>query len=485
MLHRIESVIYANGISRKDVLLSDAVDHLVKTVARYKDVPMLIVIPRIITFGMDANGFEVLLLLLKMMNKQLCIEVVDNFGMPLVDMSREYEKMCTEPLSLGNYSTHVRPLLSLTNLPEQDAILRTASSKIQTWTNDGISLDERQRIIHACQLGSESKDIDKRELRRKVLLIIRDLENITSDNMNQYLEKAKTIVIRELGDLLYCPNKKTHNVIVVRSSSRLTVETTRRLQLGNADIEDNDEDNDYGDYDDEEEDVDKEDDEEELSSEDLDLHIDIDLPMQQFARTSATIEHIDTDTTRQLCIFNGKCETRRQISGVYLELIYFLIYRNVMHLCIDQTTRVSNGLPKFVIVMALCDFRQINLAIASQIGIPPMSIAEADQLRVSHMEAKLNRFCATFRENSNKDSESFQLMKRLALKEHRQSSTPSLLHQYMIELDEKARQNRAVRVSFLSRVDELKAYKMEHGHLNVRSNEDMSLYNFCYKVRRS
>jgi hypothetical protein len=79
-------------MNRHNVLLSDAVDHLVKTVARCKDEPMLIVIPRIITFGLNANNFEVVILLLKMMNKQLCIEVVDNFGMPLVDMAREYEK---------------------------------------------------------------------------------------------------------------------------------------------------------------------------------------------------------------------------------------------------------------------------------------------------------------------------------------------------------------------------------------------------------
>jgi hypothetical protein len=336
-----------------------------------------------------------------MMNKQLSIEVEDDFGMPLVDMAKEYQVMCTEPNSLGNYSTHVRPLLPLTNSPEQDAILRTASSKIQTWTNDEISHDDKQRIIDGCQLGSETKDIDKRELRQKVLSIIRELKKIPSDNMNQYLEMAKKFVNRELGDLLSRSNEKTCNLIVVRSSSQLTVETTRRLQFDNADTEDNDEDYEDEDYDDdeEEEDVDKE-----LLSEDLGLPIDINLPMQQFARTIAALEHIDMDTKRPLCILNGKCETRRQVSGVYLELIYDLINGHVMHLCTDQTTRISNGLPKFAIVMALCYFRDINLAIASQIDIPPMSIAEADQKRVSHMEAKLNQFRATYAENSNEDS---------------------------------------------------------------------------------
>jgi hypothetical protein len=73
------------------------------------------------------------------------------------------------------------------------------------------------------------------------------------------------------------------------------------------------------------------------------------------------------------------------------------------------------------------------------------------------MEAKLNRFCATFRENSNIDSESFELMKRLALKEHRQSSTPSLLHQYLIESDEMARQNQLIKRAEKKDADKLAA----------------------------
>ncbi len=112
------------------------------------------------------------------------------------------------------------------------------------------------------------------------------------------------------------------------------------MQLGNDVSEDNDED-----YDDEEEDVDKEDAkddaEDELSTEDLGLPIDIDLPMQQIARTFAALELTDVDTKRPQCILNGKCETRRQVSGVYLELIHVLSYIVVKHLCIDQTTRVS------------------------------------------------------------------------------------------------------------------------------------------------
>ena len=39
--------------------------------------------------------------------------------------------------------------------------------------------------------------------------------------------------------------------------------------------------------------------------------------------------------------------------------------------------------------------------------------------------------------------------------------------------------------SFFARVDELKAYKDEHGHLNVRQKENQSPYNFCYNMRQA
>jgi hypothetical protein len=38
---------------------------------------------------------------------------------------------------------------------------------------------------------------------------------------------------------------------------------------------------------------------------------------------------------------------------------------------------------------------------------------------------------------------------------------------------------------FFNRVDQLKAYKDEHGHLNVGFKEDRDLYDFCYNVKRS
>jgi hypothetical protein len=63
------------------------------------------------------------------------------------------------------------------------------------------------------------------------------------------------------------------------------------------------------------------------------------------------------------------------------------------------------------------------------------------------------------------------------------------IHHHEIAEAEQAKAKRLLEkgadTKFLSRVDELKAFKEMHGHLNVRSNEDMSLYDFCKKVRYS
>ena len=36
---------------------------------------------------------------------------------------------------------------------------------------------------------------------------------------------------------------------------------------------------------------------------------------------------------------------------------------------------------------------------------------------------------------------------------------------------------------FEDRVEELKAYKAEHGHFNVKKKENISLYEFCRQIR--
>jgi hypothetical protein len=44
---------------------------------------------------------------------------------------------------------------------------------------------------------------------------------------------------------------------------------------------------------------------------------------------------------------------------------------------------------------------------------------------------------------------------------------------------------RTYRMDFFDRVDDLKAYKENHGHLHVGCNEDQSLYNFGCNVRKA
>ena len=107
MHHRIEPVIFANSMSRRNVLYSEAFQQLVTTVIIHKNQPMTLVMPRIITLGMDADNFEVVMLLLMTINEKLRIEVADSYGMPLIPMAREYEIMYTKSNSNDN-SSHVK-----------------------------------------------------------------------------------------------------------------------------------------------------------------------------------------------------------------------------------------------------------------------------------------------------------------------------------------------------------------------------------------
>ena len=47
----------------------------------------------------------------------------------------------------------------------------------------------------------------------------------------------------------------------------------------------------------------------------------------------------------------------------------------------------------------------------------------------------------------------------------------------------KAKKRKNFRSRFESKVEELKAYKAEHGHFNVKQKKNMSLYNFCLTIR--
>jgi len=50
-------------------------------------------------------------------------------------------------------------------------------------------------------------------------------------------------------------------------------------------------------------------------------------------------------------------------------------------------------------------------------------------------------------------------------------------------LDASGDKKKRTRVSFQQRIDELKAYKDEHGHMNVKKNDDNGLYKFCENIK--
>ena len=39
--------------------------------------------------------------------------------------------------------------------------------------------------------------------------------------------------------------------------------------------------------------------------------------------------------------------------------------------------------------------------------------------------------------------------------------------------------------SFAQRMDDLRAYKENHGHVDVKKSDDRSLYDFCYNIRKA
>jgi hypothetical protein len=76
------------------------------------------------------------------------------------------------------------------------------------------------------------------------------------------------------------------------------------------------------------------------------------------------------------------------------------------------------------------------------------------------------------------------------LAEAEQAKAKRLLEKEAMRLEDRAKAKKRplekeADTKFLSRVDELKAFKEMHGHLKVRYEEDTSLYRFCYNVRSS
>ena len=70
----------------------------------------------------------------------------------------------------------------------------------------------------------------------------------------------------------------------------------------------------------------------------------------------------------------------------------------------------------------------------------------------------------------------------------RNTGKPGLTEERIASLDAigfewAAKENK--RTSFEQRLEDLNAYKLKHGQLNVRKEEDPSLYNFCNSIRTS
>jgi hypothetical protein len=102
------------------------------------------------------------------------------------------------------------------------------------------------------------------------------------------------------------------------------------------------------------------------------------------------------------------------------------------------TTRVSNGTLKMAILLEICKQRGTQLVIASQYGVSPMSISEADQLRIEYRNGMWTSFRATIAKLSNNSSKLVQLILLKAWNEHCRLPATSLLQQF----NEKARQEK-------------------------------------------
>ena len=95
-------------------------------------------------------------------------------------------------------------------------------------------------------------------------------------------------------------------------------------------------------------------------------------------------------------------------------------------------------------------------------------------VNVSQKEDKsLYRFCQYMR-NARKHPEK----SRAVLTDDRIASLDALGFDWSVS------EQQAV-TSFEQRMDDLRAYKEKHGHVNVKEREDKSLYKFCVDMRRA
>jgi hypothetical protein len=96
------------------------------------------------------------------------------------------------------------------------------------------------------------------------------------------------------------------------------------------------------------------------------------------------------------------------------------------------------------ILIEICKRRRTTLVIASQYGESPLLIALSDQFRIEYRNGMWTSFRATIANLSNDSSKLVQSILLKAWNEHCRLPATSLLQQYLIDLDEKARQNRLI-----------------------------------------
>jgi hypothetical protein len=145
------------------------------------------------------------------------------------------------------------------------------------------------------------------------------------------------------------------------------------------------------------------------------------LPEKQLVNSLAAIGYVtDNDyLTYKLNTLFGDGETRAQFAGMFTELIHYVLNNNVRYLIINQTTRVSNGTLKMALLIEICKQRGTQLVIASQYGVSPMSISEADQLRIKYRNGMWTKFRARIAKLSNYSSKLVQSILLRARNEHR------------------------------------------------------------------
>jgi hypothetical protein len=387
---------------------------------------MIIVLPRTLTLGLSADEIKLVILWFTKINERIRIVSADSPGMDLLDVARANELVHTNSRSCGS-SSHVNPLPTPTT-PEQVAIEEQATSILR----DGIAPDIQRHLI-AGFLPVEDEVDDLNKLHRTLLSINQEIRasGVPLTDIDRLSDMMTTIVKRRFPDILYHSSDSPCNVIALRTSPNGSSEkTSRRVQIGNTDSDDQI----NNDIIDEDDDNDNEEDDDEVNVGDRHL------PEKQLVNCLAAIGYVTNNDylTYKLHTLFGNGETRAQFAGMFTELIQFVLNNKVLYLIINQTTRVSNGTLKMALLLEICKQRGTQLVIASQYGVSPMSISKADQLRIEYRNWMWTSFRATMAKLSNNSSKLFQSILLKAWNEHCRLPATSLLQMSLIESDEMA-----------------------------------------------